>query len=375
MKQAGQRNGKIELMRFVFCMCIIVMHVGRDIWGQGKVVFEHFSLMNRAYCGVEFFFLVSGYLMARSIYRKREAETLAAGQEGGAALTSRPRAMADEVLQFLWHKVRGILPYHFAFSAIVAVEICVFWPEDALERILTRIPGLFYLQMFGFTIDSFVQVEWYVSSMLIAMAILYPICKRYYTAFTHLFGPVAAFCLLGYMYVVQGKLSGPELITGVTFQGNWRALAELSLGMSSFEVCRWMQGRTFTRRQRGLLSLAEGAGYGGALLYACSTLSAELELTALLFLWVAVTISFSQQGLLGESRLFQNPVCLWLGAVSLPVYLCQNPVRHWFNHCCKGLRGRDRFLLTVAVVLVVGVCAYGIRTALKKRQAAKRISG
>ncbi|MCD7917933.1 MAG: hypothetical protein LUF84_05710, partial [Clostridiales bacterium] len=313
---------------------------------------------------------------ARSIYRKREAEGLALGHPEGATLPSAgPQAMADEVRRFLWHKVKGILPYHFAFSAVVAVEILFFWPEDALERILTRIPGLFYLQMFGFTIDSFVQVEWYVSSMLIAMAILYPLCKRYYTAFTHLFGPVAAFCFLGYMYVVQGKLSGPELVTGVTFQGNWRALAELTLGMCSFEVCRWMEGRTFTRRQRGLLSLAEGVGYGGALLYACSTLSAELELTALLFLWVAVTISFSQKGLLGESRLFQNPVCLWLGAVSLPIYLCQNPVRHWFNHCCEGLRGREQFLLTVAVVLLVGVCAYCIRSALSRRRAVRGIGG
>ncbi|MCD8085464.1 MAG: acyltransferase [Clostridiales bacterium] len=371
MKQAGQRNGKIELMRFVFCLCIIVMHVGRDIWGKEKVIFDHFSVMNRAACGVEFFFLVSGYLMARSIYRKREAEALTVGQEGGAALTSRPRAMADEVLRFLWHKVRGILPYHFVFSAAVAVEICVFWPEDALNRILTRIPGLLYLQMFGFTIGSFVQVEWYISSMLIAMAILYPICKRYYTDFTHLYGPLAAFTVLGYLYVSHGKLSAPEMITGITLQGNWRALAELTLGMCSFEVCRWMQGRTFTRRQRGLLSLAEGVGYGGALLYACSTLSAKFEIAILLLLWTAVTISFSQKGLLGESRLFQNPVCLWLGAVSLPVYLCQNPVRHWFNNCCEGLRGRDRFLLTVAAVLLAGVCAYYIRSALGKRRAAR----
>ena len=56
-------NGKIELLRFVFAV-IIVIHHSRYIFGDDYSPFLGGSL------GVEFFFFVSGYLMMATIAKR-----------------------------------------------------------------------------------------------------------------------------------------------------------------------------------------------------------------------------------------------------------------------------------------------------------------
>ncbi|MFZ2924574.1 MAG: hypothetical protein WA039_05640, partial [Gemmiger qucibialis] len=58
MKKA--RNGNIELLRFVFCVGVVLFHA----W-----------YVRRGYIGVEFFFIVTGYFLAEKICRLNARET------------------------------------------------------------------------------------------------------------------------------------------------------------------------------------------------------------------------------------------------------------------------------------------------------------
>ena len=70
----SRKNGSVELLRFLFTSVIIFFHINLDLWDQQKVVavirgipvtfFQHGNI------AVEFFFLVTGWLMARSVYQK-----------------------------------------------------------------------------------------------------------------------------------------------------------------------------------------------------------------------------------------------------------------------------------------------------------------
>ena len=62
-----RRNGKIELMRFVFCMCVLFFHFNGDFWRGGKMLTEHISFFASGYYGVEYFFPLSGFLTAKSV--------------------------------------------------------------------------------------------------------------------------------------------------------------------------------------------------------------------------------------------------------------------------------------------------------------------
>ena len=54
------RNGKVDLFKFIFSIVVIIYHFGN------AVKFDN-ELFNKGYIGVEFFFIVSGFLFAKSI--------------------------------------------------------------------------------------------------------------------------------------------------------------------------------------------------------------------------------------------------------------------------------------------------------------------
>lgn len=56
------RNGNIELLRFMFCMCVALYHA----W-----------VNPRGFIGVEFFFIVTGFFLAKKvdIQRKKDENT------------------------------------------------------------------------------------------------------------------------------------------------------------------------------------------------------------------------------------------------------------------------------------------------------------
>ena len=60
------RNGNIDLMRFVFCLIIILYHINNrlDLNPPFGLSEKYFSFCGEGRIGVEFFFIVSGYLLA-----------------------------------------------------------------------------------------------------------------------------------------------------------------------------------------------------------------------------------------------------------------------------------------------------------------------
>lgn len=82
-----QKNGEIEFLRFVFA-CIIVIHHSSNFLFGGNWIFQWGSF------SVEFYFIVSGYLMMNSIEKRREPSP----------------ALGKETVQFLRGKLKALCP-------------------------------------------------------------------------------------------------------------------------------------------------------------------------------------------------------------------------------------------------------------------------
>ena len=80
------RNGSIDLMKFVFTLVIMLFHTNK-LFGGG-------------YIAVDFFFVVSGYLMAVSMEKRMTRQS------------QKPVPLGQDTVSFLLHKAGGIFPYY-----------------------------------------------------------------------------------------------------------------------------------------------------------------------------------------------------------------------------------------------------------------------
>lgn len=350
------KNGNIELMRFIFCLTVIFRHINFDIWGTNGRFTENITFFFHGYISVEFFFLVSGYLMAKTIKRQWLSE-----KENGYITN-----VGDGALKFLWHKVKGILPYHIVFSIMVIVLNFILFGRQYIWKLLDGIPSLFFLQKLGLGNSQILNVEWYISSMLFVMLLLYPFCKKYYITFSHYVAPLISLVLIGYLQHTTGYISGSTKWCGTTFKCNLRAIAVLCLGIVLYEICQKLCKIEFSKQVRFVLSVVETFCYGLTFMYMCTDYSNSYEIYVLGALCIAVAISFSEVGILSNSRLLRNKFVYFLGAISLPVYLAQNFVRLLVPKLLPDCSNKMQAIIIVAGTVLLGTVAYMLNNMRKK---------
>ena len=240
----GRRNVTIDLMRSVFAV-VIMIHHSRYVLGD-----DHCKFLGGSFA-VEFFFLVSGYLMMETIARELKKEEIS--------------GLGSQTISFLKRKIRAFLPEFtvaWAIGFIVAAAaktytgssltpgaLWGYFKDWFFELVLVRMSGVYTGGVDG--------VTWYLSSMLLCMAVLYPLIRRYPDYMGKVGVWLVALLLLGYMCQTDGHPRNPGKWLGYVFKGNLRAMAELSLGVGCWHIERHLAKR---RKERSLQRLRRGPG-------------------------------------------------------------------------------------------------------------------
>ena len=367
-----QRNATIELMRFLFASSVVLFHIAGTLWNRKLILFSsgdlRLTLFRNGSIGVEFFFLVSGFLMAKSIYRRQTAEQSGALQ---------PEPVGVETIRFLWGKVKSLWPYYLPACAIGCLLFLVTNEDLHLGWFVPYLPSLFFLQETGLSDASFTGLpSWYISSMLLAMAVLYPLCRKFYFSFTSLFGLLLGILMTGALIQLNGNLAGTgQDWWAITFACNFRALGEVALGTVCYEASRRLSQRSFSTGRRILFSLLQVAGYGLAFFYACCYTDRRFSGQVLLVLAVAITLSFSEVGYFAQRKQHGKPnrLFLYLGALSLPIYLLQIFLIRLVSFYASDLRPREQCLLMFGGILAAGVVMHAILSGLQRLAKARRL--
>ncbi len=307
------RNGKIEFLRFFFSMAVLIFHLGKYIIGEPSLKTLKFGLFPHGAMGVEFFFLVSGYLMAKKIFKNLQ------GNNESTDLTN-----SKDYLGFIYGKIKGFATEHtlaFIITLISFILVNNITGSEVITTVIGSIPAFFLLQMSGINIVNPNHVEWYLSSMLLVMAVIYPLCKKHYYKFTRYIAPVASIFILGYMIKTTGMLTGVSTWTGFMYKSVLRAFCCVSLGTTAFEVSRYLSEKSFTSKQRWLFTVCEIGLFAVIAFYTLITASKKYEIVILLMLFVLTFIVFSNVSY--GVNIFNNKLVYHLGKISLPVYLTQ----------------------------------------------------
>jgi len=344
-KTATVRNGKIEFWRFIFSV-IIVIHHSRALLGDANCMFLGGSL------AVEFFFLVSGYLMMASIAKKKDP----------------PVALGSETLEFIGRKMKGLLP-ELIVAYIVALTFASVVAKSNLEEIVMMFASSFFevtqLKMSGLPAQALNGVTWYISSMLLCMAILYPLIRKFPNVMTRVVAPLVALLLLGYMAANYTAPRAPVTWLGLTYKGNLRAMAEICLGVMCYFAARRLSSLSLSVVGKILIMLAEWACHIFAIWYMYTQKATNADYYVILIMMIGVTLSFSHQGI--DAKFFDCKFFAMLGRWSLPLFLCHTFFAQRLGKVLpKGLSNDQKMAVYLLCAVVAATAVHLISKLLKK---------
>ena len=314
----SKRNGEIDLLRFVFALLIVFFHFNFNF---------KLGFFAKGYIGVEFFFVVSGFLMASHVSR-----TNAGSRDLGL--------IADETWRYLLKKISTFYPYYLSVVLLQVIVRSILVNHNGIAQIgfsfLQSIPTftLTFMALNESAVSLYVGNTWYLSAMLIAIFLLYPLLLWQYKYSVEIIFPLLSLFINGYLFATNKTITNWKDWSGLVYFGVLRAVAEMALGGCIFQLSTLMtinkphilySDKTPTKIVVTLFKLfcyvvviafAWGSIFG-------EQFNASFSLHALLFCSLGILLSFSNVGYCIPN----SKATRYLGKISLPIFIYHGFIR------------------------------------------------
>ena len=294
-----KRNGTIDVMRVVFAIIIVFLHATQTFLTE-------FDIFRIGSLGVDFFFIVSGFLMAQS------------------SLKYSGKDIGKETRTYIMKKIGSFMPEVTVawFIAFAVTELCREYVNIGMiaKDFMQGIWNIIFLQMSGLQGKTPINdVTWYLSAMILAMLLLFPLLIKNRDIFMNIMAPLVTVFILGYLCKRYNKVISPKEWVGFCYKGFLRGLAELALGCICWDICQNISKVDFTKLGAYFLTCLEAGCYLFSIYWMWGHRGSEMDFVIILMLAVAVTVSFS-----GKSctyTWFSNEKYSVCGKLSLYIYL------------------------------------------------------
>ncbi len=214
-----KRNGYIDIIKFFLAIIVAEFHVNSGLFPGGRMA-------------VEGFFMINGYLMMCSLQKSPSHEST-----------------ASSTGNFIWRKYKSLFYYLFPAAILSYIVICIS-KEWTLEHSLLRLPLLIFeiipLYDTGMLGEYVVGVSWYLSAMFIALAILFPLCKKFQRGFSLIACPIIGVMGYGTLSHFFGHLAvNKQYIPETIFRsGLIRGIACCALGCFLYELSQMIKRKS-----------------------------------------------------------------------------------------------------------------------------------
>ena len=327
----NKRNGEIDFLRFIFAILILVYHFNN--------LFK-FNLSPHGYIGVEFFFIVSGFLMAQKVdrFRSTAVSALSIPNETWIYTINRIKSfymfyVSAIILQIV---IRNILINHMSFKKI-------------LERILLSLPT-FSLTFNGLTghIGLYVGNTWFLSSLVIASFIFFPLLLKSFDFSSKILLPIVALVCLAFLDANDLFHSWNKWI-GWTYNGLLRGIADLALGISMYPLANYLSNNFSnpgTKQTKILATVFKALFFIVPVAFALSKkFNHDFALHATLYCAIGVALSFSSIGYtIKDCKLTR-----YLGKLALPLFIYHGFIR-W--SCYDYVKHKPVSFTTFCIMIV-----------------------
>lgn len=355
-KSCIEKNGNIEFLRFFFCLIILFFHMEKYVLGEipldGTLKFRLFL---HGSIGVEFFFLLSGLLLARHVDNIRKKKT--------------KESIGEETSKYVVKKYKSIFPYHiigFIIIFILSILVNKYTFTESFMALIDSIPGVLLIQMTGFMGTVFNHIEWYLSSMLIGIAIIYPFLRKYYDTFVKYVAQLVALLILGYLYFETGKLTGVMKWMVIGYKGTIRGIAELLLGIFGYYLGTELSKlKKLPKKSKVIITLIEFLLYISIIIFSIISFTSKYEFYALFAIYVLLIISYS--GITYSRNMFNNKLVYFLGRLSLPIYVTQLSSIIFVNNYLINYSNEVKMIFIFVITIMLALITMVIGDILKKR--------
>lgn len=290
-----KRNGLIDLERFVFSIFIVLLHS------------ENYrnSIMPNGYIAVEFFLVLSGYLLAKK----------AEEYQGTNLWNDNVRLVLHKFLSFFPFLLLSVIWSGLLYSVLLTSS-SRFFITMALS-----FSDIFPVQMLGYFGIFISGVSWYLSVLLVGTFLLFPILVKKRDVFIKYLAPLFVLFAYGYIEKKQGCFQLPDVWYGVIYSGMLRGIAGLSLGAISYEIRKVIDSVKPGKLNKMVISAASVVIIALTVMFSLlGEVYIKLEAVFLPLMLLLIALSFSQHNVLASAC--SGKICGFLGKLSLSVYLC-----------------------------------------------------
>lgn len=326
----NDRNSAVEIVRFMISICVL---------------FHHYSgLAPGGYLGVDFFFVLSGFLLMRHFTTHDNSD------DSEAAVTA---------ARYTYQRYRRLLSYYlFAFFLSLGLSVCLGDGGSFGNMLTWNFWELTMLEAFGFTENLVILPGWYCSALLIAGFCVYYLLLKNKKGYLYFVAPFSLMMILGWMRQNIGYINRWLQFDGLIPIGTGvlRGFAEMGLGCICHEIAAKIRDRDKgTNNNRSWFStLLEFISLAYVLRNIFKDAPSERDFICVFAMATLITSLFVGRSL--WSRLVPNRIAQWLGSISIGVYLLHIPIQkiNWTNLGAHvGLSWRNSYVLYIFVVIIL----------------------
>lgn len=301
-----KRNGLIECLRLMFTMYVLLHHSAFVSHGEE-------AMFKSGWLGVEFFFLLSGYLMAR------EEAHMPSGNVD---------TLGPDTFRFISKKIKRLFPY-LAFAFIVNFVVWSIpssrFSAQYVEHAISGLLNFIFAYSAGFHSEDFFYIgySWYISAMILTMVFLFPLLRKNRKTFMYVYAPLIVFFGMGLFAFMYGRVGYAISDDWILSNGILRASFDLCLGCLSYTVSEKLKSYNFTHFGAQLLSAALLLGTA-IVSYRIIFLGANSinDFLLIFLLALIIAIAFSEKASISFS-LGEKASTFW-GNFSYAIYITSN---------------------------------------------------
>ena len=320
-----EKNAYFELLRFIFAILICLTH-----WNRG-----HFR---GAYVGVQFFFVLSGFLLAKSYFDHFDV--------------LKRQNIYQNCLNFLKARISRYYP-HFIFSLIVLSVIKVvvlklmtfneflkslFWEATFLQNIGIRASG-----------NLINPPTWFLCAVVICGYVIFFLLQKHQDTYVYIVAPLSVIFMFCYFNDCFGSMAAASPIVVFTTSGIIQGFACMSLGCISYVLYTYLEQKlNRDNRMIGILQSIGEIGLLGLILRLCYK-EGHTDKDFILIVFFAVLIisaSLNNSWLAMLCNSYIKRLMLFCGRLSYPIFLNHMAIFYILNsldHTGGGMLNKRRY--------------------------------